>query len=95
MATLQAKINKKITVIGITGDRYNFEDISSCSFNQETEMFEIRADDGTVMFVPREAVFLVGSVEEADPMEDDLIFDEEEKGEGEILDIFDYQKRED
>lgn len=93
--TLQAKVNKKITIIGINGDRYNFEEMSSCAFNQETEMFELRADDGTVIFVPREAVFLVSTVEDIDPIEEDLIDEEEEKGEGEILDIFDYQKKED
>lgn len=92
--TLQAKVNKKITIIGINGDHYNFEEMSSCSFNQETEMFELRADDGTVIFVPREAVFLVSTVEDIDPMEEDLIDEEENRDEGEILSILDFQKGE-
>ncbi len=92
--TLQAKINKKITIIGINSDQYNFEEMSSCVFNQETEMFELRADDGTVIFVPREAVFLVSTVEDVDPMEEDLIDGEEKQDEGEILSILDFQKGE-
>lgn len=92
--TLQAKVNKKITIIGINGDRYNFEEMSSCAFNQETEMFELRADDGTVIFVPREAIFLFSTVEDIDPMEDDLIDEKEKQDEGEIFSILDFKKGE-